>query len=373
VKNKLVCHVSSVHPANDVRIFRKQCVSLAAEADWDVHLVGNGPLDVADSHVKFHALSSGKPTNRLVRMIVRGWQAYSVAKALDADLYHIHDPELLPWAYVLKRSGKKVIYDSHEDVPRDILTKAWLPKVFRSSVSWMFELFENSIAKRLDYVVSATPFIRDRFARIGVKALDINNYPNFEDFKSDVQWSSKRRAICYLGAISKIRGVQEMCQAMSHVQSGARLDLCGAFENQSFKNLISALDGWKHVDDHGLVDRQRAMEILDSSMAGVVVFHECDNHIDAQPNKLFEYMGAGIPVIASDFPLWRQIVQANACGIMVYPKDTKAIAAAIDFLVSNPAEAERLGANGKRVVQQRYNWSSESRKLVALYRELIAE
>lgn len=372
MKRLRVCHVSSVHPANDVRIFRKECVSLAAEETWEVHLIGNGPLEVGNSNVFFHPLPKKKPSNRLLRMVLRSWQAYSCAKHLDADLYHIHDPELLPWAYALKLSGKKVVYDAHEDVPRDIMTKQWLPKVLRQSVSWLFERFENTISKRLDMVIAATPHIRARFQRVTDNVIDVNNYPWMREFASEPRWEEKRQQVCYVGAITLIRGIREMCSAMSIVQSDAKLNLCGEFSDPSLRQLVSEHEGWKRVIDHGLVSSKQANEIMSLSLAGIVVFHECANHVDAQPNKLFEYMGAGIAVIASDFPLWRKIIQANDCGLMVNPSDSKAIANAIDFLVNNPVEAKRLGSNGKRVVQERYNWESESRKLIHAYKELIS-
>jgi glycosyltransferase involved in cell wall biosynthesis len=371
MKRVSVCHISSVHPANDVRIFHKECASLSASGYWDVHLVGNGPLDVRGTGVIFHPLPAGKPANRLWRMLLRGWQAYRTAKSVDADLYHVHDPELLPWAYVLKLSGKKVIYDAHEDVPRDILTKTWLPEKLRRPVAHMFEFFENAVARRFDKIVTATPFIRDRFLSVKADAVDINNYPMLEEFKPAPPWTNKQNEVCYVGMITPIRGILEMCRAMSFVRSEARLNLCGSFSSESLKITTSLIEGWTHVNDLGLVDREIAKEVLDRSIAGIVVFHECANHINAQPNKLFEYMGAGIPVIASHFPLWRQIIEGNNCGLMVDPKDPKAIADAIDSLICNPQEAERLGANGKRAVQEHYNWSNESHKLVLQYQQIL--
>jgi glycosyltransferase involved in cell wall biosynthesis len=91
------------------------------------------------------------------------------------------------------------------------------------------------------------------------------------------------------------------------------------------------------------------------------------NHIDAQPNKMFEYMSAGLPLIASDFPLWREIVEGNDCGVCVDPADPAAIAEAIDRLVENPDLARRMGENGQRAVHERYNWAIEEKKLLALY------
>ena len=105
-------------------------------------------------------------------------------------------------------------------------------------------------------------------------------------------------------------------------------------------------------------------------MAGLVTFYPLPNHVDAQPNKMFEYMSSGLPVIASNFPLWKKIIEGNKCGLCVDPLDPAAIAKAIDYIVSHPDEARAMGENGKRAVYEKYNWGVESEKLISLYRSL---
>ena len=136
---------------------------------------------------------------------------------------------------------------------------------------------------------------------------------------------------------------------------------------------MQALPGWQRVNALGFLDRAGVRDVLGRSMAGLVTLHPVINYIDALPVKMFEYMSAGIPVIASDFPLWREIIAGNDCGLLVDPLNPAAIAEAIDTLVSNPTMAQRMGENGRRAVEERYNWGIEEQKLMAFYERILAK
>ena len=160
---------------------------------------------------------------------------------------------------------------------------------------------------------------------------------------------------------------------MEHVESEIRLELAGPFFEANVSEEVRDYPGWSRVDELGFVDRAGVRDILGRSVAGLVTFHPVPNHVDAQPNKMFEYMSAGVPVIASDFELWKEIVLGNNCGLCVDPLSPRDLAKAIDYLVTHPAEAESMGDNGRRAVMERYNWSVEERKLLSIYEDLLAE
>jgi glycosyltransferase involved in cell wall biosynthesis len=191
------------------------------------------------------------------------------------------------------------------------------------------------------------------------------------DLASDVAWGTKRLEVCYVGGIAQIRGIQEVCQAMGLVASGARLNLCGGFESPALEQTVRVMPGWQRVHARGFVGREGVRDVLSSSVAGLVTLHPTINYLDALPVKMFEYMCAGIPVIASDFPLWREIIAGNDCGLLVDPMNPKAIAEAIDYLVTHPQEAQRMGANGRRAVDERYNWAVEEQKLLVFYERVL--
>ena len=365
---KLV-HLSSAHPRFDIRVFLKECRSLALYGH-DVTLV------VADGHGSelvegVSIVDVGHLPGRLNRMIRITQRIFRQALELNADIYHLHDPELLPVGLRLKKSGKKVLFDSHENVAKQILGKLYIKPWLRRLVSWGYGLFERYACSRFDGVIAATPCIRNKFTAMGVRSVDINNFPLVGELDAQVSWDAKACEVCYVGGIGRIRGIEEVVQSMSHVRRGVRLNLCGRFSESNVEQACKAIPGWTSVNAYGGVDRAVVRKVMGRSLAGLVTFHPMPNHIDAQPNKMFEYMSAGIPVIASDFPLWREIVVGNGCGLCVDPMDPAAIAKAIDYLVQHPDVARQMGENGRRAVLERYNWSVEESKLFSFYNNIM--
>lgn len=365
-----VAHLTSAHPRYDTRIFLKQCRSLAAAGHEVYFVVADGAGNEMRDGV--HIIDVGASIGRRDRMFGATRRVLKRAIELDADIYHFHDPELLPVGLALKRRRKRVIYDTHEDLPQDILTKEYLSSGVRRPIAAFADAFERFAGRRLDAIVAATPSIRDKFRRVGIEAVDVNNYPILGELETASAWSGKKREVCYLGGIAAIRGIREMVAAMALSCSEVRLNLAGTFDDPGLKVEVENNPGWERVNELGFVSRSQVSEILARSVGGIVTFHPVTNHIEAQPNKMFEYMSAGVPVIGSNFPLWRDIIEGNQCGICVDPLDPASIAAALDKLVENPDLAREMGLNGSRAVRERYNWAVEEKKLLCLYGELLS-
>jgi glycosyltransferase involved in cell wall biosynthesis len=366
-----IAHLTSVHPRNDTRIFLKMCSSLASHCHTVSLVVADGNSDEINKDVR--VFDAGASTGRFDRIRNAPGRLLAQALALDADLYHLHDPELIPIGLKLKRLGHRVVFDSHEDVPKQMLSKPYLNKPALWFISKSFSVYEAWACAKLDGVIAATPTIRDKFMSINHNTVDINNFPMLGELATDVEWGNKQDEVCYVGGIAKIRGISEVCQAMALVQTTTRLNLCGGFSEPDVEHSVKAIPGWQRVNEFGFVDRAGVRDVLSRSVAGLVTLHPVINYIDALPVKMFEYMSAGIPVIASDFPLWREIIQGNDCGLLVDPLDPAAIAKAIDYLVFNPTEAQRMGANGRKAVIERYNWGIEEQKLFAFYERTLSQ
>lgn len=368
-----IAHLTSAHPRYDVRIFWKECCSLAA-AGFTVHLiVADGKGHEIKNGVNIHDV--GILQGRIKRMVHTTNKIFVEARQLDVDIYHLHDPELMPIGMKLKKLGKRVVFDAHEDLPKQLLGKPYLNPLLLELLSMTLAKYEKITCKNFNAIVAATPFIRDKFLKINSSSIDINNFPLQQELVSGTTsgWHNKKNSVCYIGAINQVRGIKEVIAAMGLVASDTRLKLAGNFNEFSIKASVKGYAGWQRVDELGLIGRKEVRELLADSFAGIVTFHPLPNHIDAQPNKMFEYMSAGIPVIASDFPLWRQIVEENHCGMCVDPLDPQAIAQAIDYLATHSEEAQKMGENGQRAITEYYNWTIEEKKLVNFYDNLCME
>ncbi len=366
-ENVRVIHLTSVHAHNDVRIFSKECVSLASHG-FDVTLIAPGTDDHVETGVRI--LGVPRVSGRLRRMFLTSLRIYRRARSEKADIYHFHDPELLPWGLLLKFRGHKVIYDAHEDVPRQILSKFWIHSALRWVISWGFEKLEIFISKQLDGVVAATPHISERFSRINQNTVNVNNYPLPYELAPPADAYERRNQVCYVGGLSRIRGIKPLIEALEFIP-GIRLVLCGQFSDRSFESELRLLHGWGQVDYRGQVERPEVRVVMSESIAGVLTYFPEPNHIEAQPNKLFEYMSAGLPVIASDFPHWRQIIDGVGAGQCVDPKSPEAIAGAIQELMNQPEIAAKMGKAGRQAVMERYNWPTEADKLITYYKGLL--
>lgn len=363
-----IVHLSSVHERNDTRIFIKQCHSLATASYLTSLVVADGLPDEVINGVNIYGIP--KAVGRLKRIMTIPKLLYEKAVDLDADIYQLHDPELIPIGLKLQRLGKKVIFDSHEDVPLQMLNKPYLSPFLLRLASGAVSLYERYACSKFDGIITATPFIRDKFLKINPNTIDINNFPLIGELDSAVQWEQKRNEVCYVGGISAIRGVREIIKACGLLQSTTRLNLAGNFSSQEVETEVKTYPGWERVNELGYLNRNEVRDVLGRSIAGLVTLHPIINYLDALPVKMFEYMAAGIPVIYSSFPLWLKIIEGSECGLCVDPLDPKAIASAIDYLVQHPDIARRMGENGRKAVIQKYNWSIEEEKLLNFYREL---
>ncbi len=365
---KIAC-LTSVHARYDTRIFLKECRGLAAAGHCVTLVVADGNGDEDRDGVSI--VDVGMAGSRARRMWNTVNRVCGEAIRLDADVYHLHDPELLRIAGRLGRlgGGKRVVFDAHEDVPRQILSKPWIPAPLCRPVSVVAEMVENRIARGLSGIIAATPHIRDRFLKLNRHTVDVNNYPMPGELITATGNRARKRQICYVGGITRVRGIEPLIRALPLVPD-VTLVLCGAFSEPNVETSVRVLLGWAQVDYRGQVDRDCVRRVLGESSAGIVTLLPTPAYVHALPVKMFEYMSAELPVIASDFPLWRAIVDGAGAGLCVDPTSPEAIAGAIRHLLDDAALVDRMGKAGRAAVLEKYNWPMEAEKLLQFYREL---
>ena len=364
-----VAHLSSAHNRYDTRIFLKMCKSLSANY-YKVYLViADGKGDEINSGVTILDTGANKG-GRINRMSKTVSKIFKKAKELDVDIYHLHDPELIPVGLKLKKLGKKIIFDAHEDLPNQILSKPYLNKFSKKILSKIIKIYQFYSLPKFDAIVAATPDINDKLSKINPKTININNYALLNELRNSYRWIEKKNEAIYLGFISKIRGITQLISSLNYTKN-IRLNLVGIFNDKNLKQNLKQSTTWKRVNEYGFLDRKKVNEVLANSKVGVVTFLPEPNHINAQPNKIFEYMSAGLPIVCSNFLLWKKIIENNNCGICVDPLNVKDIGKAIQFFIDNPIKAEQMGRNGRKAIEQTYNWSIEEKKLLELYKSIL--
>lgn len=364
-----VAHLTSVHAPLDTRIFHKECKTLVS-AGYIVTLVAPGESDEMVDGVRIRAVP--KASRRLARMTKSVWAVYRAALREHCDIYHFHDTELIPVGLLLRLQGKRVVYDVHEDLADDLLMKDYIPRAVRRTVAGLANGLALLASGAFHAIVAATPAISRRFPKR--KTVVVHNYPSTSDLSSaqPAPYEGRPNRVVYVGEINRIRGIDEMVKAMANaaLPDDVKLVIAGSFDEPALAEKAAALEGWERVDFRGWIPRSQALDLIQNARIGLVLFHPLPALLQSLPTKLFEYMSAGIPVIASAFPLWREVVGDVRCGILVDPLDPGAIGGAIDYLLRNPREAEEMGRRGREAVLRKYNWERESGNLLRLYRSL---
>ncbi len=367
-----IIQMTSVHPWHDTRVFIKMCSSVAA-AGHEVHLVvprEDGPPVEEKDGVTIHAIAPS--ANRRARMISTVPKVLELAQGLDGDLYQFHDPEFLPRAVSFQnRVGKPVVFDSHEDYRLQAMYKDYLPGWFRPFVGGIVGKIEDNTVRKLAGVIAATPSIAERF-HYHAECEVIQNFPikaEF-DFQQGDELNRDPNLLGFVGCLSEVRGVKQMVQALPHGGTQLKLDLGGYWSPESLQTQCHQLSGWDQVNELGFMDRPSIRSMFSRISAGLVLLHPVQSYLTAYPVKMFEYMAAGLPVIASDFDLWRGIVEEAQCGLLADPLDVEAIGQAMKKLSENPGEAIAMGKRGREAIESRFNWEKELEKLLAFYERL---
>ncbi|SDC53735.1 Glycosyltransferase involved in cell wall bisynthesis [Melghirimyces thermohalophilus] len=366
--NGKIMMFSSVHSYNDSRVFHKEAVSLA-KAGYQVELHALADFEQKEEKgVRIVGLP--RPKNKLTRLL-GGWRLFRRALGSGADRFHFHDPELLPWGVLLRWITRRpVIYDAHEDLPKQIYTKPWIPTPLKGVLSRLANLMEKGMARRLSAVVTATEPIANHFAscrRVEV----IKNYPlPFPPVSPKREEDSVHR-ILYVGGVSYLRGYREMLKMMEYLppELNAELHLIGPLQHIDEEDRQVEALREKGIHLHGSIPFEEVQKWLSVGKVGLVCLHPVENYRESLPIKMFEYMAAGLPVVATDFPLWREIVEGSGAGVTVDPLSPQAIAREVTRILREDTVRQRMGEKGKAAHRDIYNWQVEEKKLIQLYQQ----
>ena len=370
-----LAHLTISHPHLDVRIFQKEARTAAA-AGHEVHVLAPGTPPAPRDGVVFHELPEGVGmTSALFWNVLRHYPAIlRAAREVDADVYQVPDPILVPAALMLRRRGAQIVYDAHEDRPRQALTKyrtAGRPVVALVSAPlwWALEAVGRRVFERF---VGATPAIAAKYP--SERTVALLNYVLRDEFVPAAHDPARPNVAVYAGSINSHRNIEAMVEAIGLLPAELhpRLRLLGEFKRAepSFRAHLESMPGWARTEYGGQVPRERLAGLLATARVGLNLLEARPEHVVALGNKMFEYMAAGIPQVHSDFPLWREVIGGPGLGVAVDPSDPVAIAGALRHLFEHPGEAEAMGRRAREAVDERYNWESQEPALLALYEGL---
>jgi len=367
-----VCHITSAHERYDTRIFHKECKTLVAN-NYDVSLIVNDLYqeEIIDS---INILSTGfKPKNRFQRMIKSQKLIKKRAIEVDADIYHLHDPELLRLASFLKSKNKKVIFDSHEDYVLTIEVKKWIPKPLRTMISKLYQNYENRVISKIDGALVCYHWTEDRYTKINTNTKLLFNFPKLSDYRPvDINYGSHN--IVYAGGITDQWNHDYVIRSLGYTKNRLKYILVGNIEME-YLDYLNTLDGFDKVIFKGKLPYEEVLnDIYPQASIGVALLDyipQCKYTVGNLSNtKLFEFMLMKLPVVCTDFDLWKEIINNEKCGICVNPKNPKEIADAFDYIAENPAMAKSMGENGFNAVKNKYNWEKDSENLLEVYKRI---
>lgn len=363
--------LAPVHSWDDVRIFKKQAISLAKEK-FQVTIIAR-----ADSIMQYDNITilpvKAKYTKRLQRFLSLPRIALQ-ALQLNADIYHLHNPDTIPIVWFLRLCRKQVIYDTHEDFSERLLMREWIPKVLRYPAAKFVHFLECMTAKISSATIATQP---DLVKKLGDKCTLIGNPPRIDNQLYDLVNTlsktivrSNELRLVYIGGINKFRGLFEMVEALDILNNikniPCRLWLIGP-SNLEDINVAKELKGWKYVDYLMAMPQEQAFAYVCKADIGMVYINDIGDHRKADANKIYEYMSFSIPFIASDFPIWRQKLQSINAGLFVPTESSVLLAKTIQKFYEMPLhEKINMGINGK-IYTQNYNWEKEYSKLQSIY------
>lgn len=358
-----ICHITSAHPQNDARILEKQCVSLAKNTDDEVFLVAIGE---SRTYKGVNVVGIGDiPQTRLNRILNIRNKVIEKAESIDADVYELHDPELLGFARRLHKKRKKVIFDSHEDYRSQIKEKAYIPKLLRNLVSFFYAKYEDKACRYLDAVLY--PEEKSPYEGKVRVCVPIYNSPILDEFQIKTPFSAKNHTVCCIGSLTEARGITNLVEAC-HL-AGVKLILGGAFSPSVYGEQLKASPAFECVDYRGVCDRKEVIEIYNESLIGADTILPIGQYPKTKnlSTKVYEYMAMKMPYITSNFEYNVSIIEKYKTGLYVDSSNVESIKEGIEKIIYDKNAAMEMGENGYNFVNEHFSWNKDEERLYKLY------
>lgn len=379
----VVFMMSSVHRWDDPRIFYKEAETLKGSYQVQIHAVA----PFAFREVNGIDVYGLKNYRRLFRCL-NWFRLLARALVSRAQVFHFHDPELIPVGVFLRLVKRKrtIVYDVHEHSAFTISTRAWIPSLLRPPAARLVDFTERVTARFFSGLVVADDELARKFKK--VRQVEVaRNFPQ-RSFgqaylqvqpKAELPEGEKPPLVIYVGVLGKDRGLETVLSAMPVVKSKipeagcllvGRVDYRGL--SLPFRENMSRILEQGNITLTGQVSYETVMYYIAQSRVGWIPFPPILKHRWGIGTKLIEYMAMGLPVVASDYGEGAEVVRREKCGLLVAPEDPVAHARAICLLLGDREKAARLGRNGREAFQQKYCWEVQGARLLDFYNRLLS-
>lgn len=364
-----ITHFSTVHRRFDTRILLKECASVANDPDYTCNLfLADGGKDEEYNGVKISAVP--KPKTKIHRITISQMQMFRKLLKTKSALYHFHDPELMFTGIALRLLGKKVIFDIHEDFPGQLQSKVYLNRPTLLVLSKIYAVIEATLIRLFNYNITVNEDIQRRLFKSTKKIEIVYNYPIISEFiNTQHDWQNKERVVCYVGGVTRIRGLKSLVQATKY--ANCKLLLAGSFDETAFEEEVKNVPEWENVEYLGQVDRKKMFEIFSKSCVGIIPFLPEPNHVNATPNKFFEYLSAGLPIVISNFPKWEIFIDKHEVGATFEPGNAEDLGQKLGKILDKRHELDMLSQKAKNLVIEKRNWDNEYKKIKDLYESIL--
>lgn len=362
-----ICMLTSGHDVYDNRIYYKEALSLRKRYD-EIYIVAPGDKNFVTEHgIKVKCFPKRKNWHDRMEPMKK---MFDIAREINADVYHAHEPDSLQVAVNLKKSlGAKIVYDSHEYYPEAFSEHFRYGKALATKAVY---LFEKRLGKQADCIISVNDILVNKFKKYNKNVLLLPNYPILWNGDFEKQLSSKPTFV-YAGGLREDRGIFKILEAVNIIGSkDFKYIFIGPFETAEFESKCK-----KYVKEHlnnadivftGKIPHTEVFGYLKGAFAGFVLLQPGNwRYVNSEPIKLFEYMSSKTPVIASDFPMMERIVSSSDSGLLVKPDSPEDIADAVLKMAGNTGMVKSMGENGFDSVSRSYNWAICEKRLLDAY------
>lgn len=379
-----VCHVTNVHPRFDRRIFFKECFALR-DAGHEVYLIAPGGESEREV-IEGITIIRGPGLRRKRHFLRDCRRIMEIAGQLRADVYHLHDPWLLPFGFAAKRRLEAaVIFDAHEDYVAEALVRSWMPGPLRRMFAWCIERYERRAARMLDAFVVVDRDTLKRVEAVGGRAVTVENYvprASYPSAPSNMDdYVARGPVVLHTGALNESRGSRVMVEAAAILKARGvdfRLLLVDRHYGDAAEGHRQVVEMIRDHDVANCVELvpevrfDRLGELLSRGAVGLSILADLPGWDVATPTKIFEYMAYTMPVVGYRHPGHAAVIEGSDAGWLFDDYSGQSLADCLARVLPLMDERYRRGVNAFNAFRGKYTWEDQAARLVGLYEELAA-